>query len=46
MPYIGWVALLIHFADSHGSGWSRSAGVTLYLFAAVFDLLFGEGEMF
>ena len=28
---VGWVAPLVHVADSHGSGWSRSTAVTFGL---------------
>ena len=28
---VGWVALLVRVADSHGSGWSPSTGVTFGL---------------
>ena len=28
---VGWVAPLVHVADSHGSGWSRSTAVTFAL---------------
>ena len=28
---VGWVAPLVHVADSHGSGWSQSATVTFVL---------------